>query len=163
MKQGGSYAVSSGRILEGIVENSLITKGLRVVTYKEWISNKPAYGDELLIKKVPYEGLYKHASHTEFVVVSKAHNIHTRVECKWQQSSGSVDEKFPYLFLNCTEKMTEPHIIVLLDGGGAKQGAIDWFKSSCAIFNNNPEKNLGRKVDLMCTVEFLQWVNNTFR
>jgi len=163
MKQGGSYAVNSGRILEGIVENSLITKGLQVVTYKEWISNKSLYGEELLIKKVPYEGLYKHASHTEFVVVSKAHQIHTRIECKWQQSSGSVDEKFPYLFLNCTEKMTEPHIIVLLDGGGAKQGAIDWFKSSCAQFNKSSEKNSGRKVELMCTVEFLQWVNKTFR
>ena len=81
MKQGGSYAVSSGRILEGIVENSLITKGLRVVTYREWILNKPAYGDELLIKKVPYEGLYKHASNTEFVAMSKEHNIHTRFEC----------------------------------------------------------------------------------
>ena len=163
MKQGGAYAVSSGRILEGIVENSLITKGLQVVTYKNWILNKQIYGDELLIKKVPYEGLYKHASHTEFLVVSKAHDIHTRIECKWQQSSGSVDEKFPYLFLNCTEKMTEPHIIVLLDGGGAKQGAIDWFKSSCTLFNNSPEKNGGRRVDLMCTVEFLQWVNKTFR
>ena len=64
MKQGGSYAVNSGRILEGIVENSLITKGLQVVTYKEWILNKSLYGEELLIKKVPYEGLYKHASHT---------------------------------------------------------------------------------------------------
>lgn len=163
MKQGGSYAVNSGHILEGLVENSLIAKGLLVVTYREWVLNKPAYGEELLIKHVPYEGLYKHASHTEFVVISKEHNIHTRIECKWQQSSGSVDEKFPYLFLNCTEKMTEPHVIVLLDGGGAKQGAIDWFKSSCNIFNNNPEENLGRKVDLMSTVEFLQWVNNTFK
>lgn len=163
MKQGGSYAVSSGRILEGIVENSLLTKGLTVVTYKDWIKNKPAYGGELLIKKVPYEGLYKHASNTEFLVVSRAHNIETRIECKWQQSSGSVDEKFPYLFLNCTEKMTEPQIIVLLDGGGAKQGAIDWFKRSCENFNHNSEKNSGRRVELMSTVEFLQWVNNTFR
>ncbi len=163
MKQGGSYAVSSGRILEGIVENSLVTKGLIVVPYKDWIKNKSAYGDELLIKKVPYEGLYKHASHTEFLVISRARNIETRIECKWQQSSGSVDEKFPYLFLNCTEKMTEPHIIVLLDGGGAKQGAIDWFKRSCESFNNNSGKESGRRVELMSTVEFLQWVNNTFR
>ena len=50
MKQGGSYAVNSGRILEGIVENTLMTKGFRVVTYKEWIKNKQSYGDELLIK-----------------------------------------------------------------------------------------------------------------
>jgi hypothetical protein len=163
MKQGGAYAVSSGRILEGIVENALITKGLQVVTYKEWVKNKAAYSEELLIKKVPYEGLYKHSSHTEFLVLSKEHNIHTRIECKWQQSSGSVDEKLPYLFLNCTEKMIEPHIIVLLDGGGAKQGAIDWFKSSCENFNNQHESISGRRVELMCTVEFLQWVNKTFR
>ena len=163
MKQGGSYAINSGLILEGVVENTLMTKGFRVVTYKEWIKNKQAYGDELLIKKIPYEGLYKHASNTEFLVISKIHHIETRIECKWQQSSGSVDEKFPYLFLNCTEKMTEPHIIVLLDGGCAKQGAIDWLKGACHKFNEDPQKNSGRRVDLMSTVEFIQWVNKTFR
>lgn len=155
--------MNCGRILEGIVENTLIAKGLNVVTYKDWIKSKLAYGDELLLKKVPYEGLYKHASNTEFLVISKAHNIETRIECKWQQSSGSVDEKFPYLFLNCTEKMTEPHIIVLLDGGGAKQGAVDWFKGACQKFNTDHQKNSGRRVELMSTVEFLQWVNKTFR
>lgn len=163
MKQGGSYAVNCGRILEGIVENTLIAKGLSVVTYKEWIKKKHAYSDELLIKKVPYEGLYKHASNTEFLVISKKHNIETRIECKWQQSSGSVDEKFPYLFLNCTEKMTEPHIIILLDGGGAKQGAVDWFKGSCQKFNEDHKKNSGRRIELMSTVEFIKWVNKTFR
>lgn len=59
--------------------------------------------------------------------------------------------------------MTEPHIIVLLDGGGAKQGAIDWFKGTCLKFNQDSQNNSGRRVDLMSTVEFIQWVNKTFR
>jgi hypothetical protein len=29
------------------------------------------------------------------------------IECKWQQVSGSVDEKLPYLYLNCIEAMPE--------------------------------------------------------
>lgn len=41
------------------------------------------YGEEVLLKNVPYEGLYKHASTTEFVLMSKGYNLHTRIECKW--------------------------------------------------------------------------------
>lgn len=105
MKQGGSYAVSSGRILEGVVEHALVSRGFSVASYKEWRLQLATHSDLLLIKNVPYEGLYEHASTTEFLVLSKKHAVQTRIECKWQQSAGSVDEKFPYLFLNCSEKM----------------------------------------------------------
>jgi hypothetical protein len=47
------------------------------------------------------------------------------IECKWQRISGSVDEKFPYAYLNCIEAMPERDIIIVVDGGGAKQGAVD--------------------------------------
>ncbi|HDI4393137.1 TPA: 4-diphosphocytidyl-2C-methyl-D-erythritol kinase, partial [Legionella pneumophila] len=75
MKQGGSYANSSGGVLEGLVEFALTKKGFTVVRYKDWKLNPSSYGEELLLKNVPYEGLYKHASATEFVLMSKAYNL----------------------------------------------------------------------------------------
>lgn len=106
---------------------------------------------------------YKHASTTEFVLMSKRYNLHTRIECKWQKVSGSVDEKLPYLFLNCFEKMLESHVIILLDGGGAKQGAIEWLRDFCEIFNLRESNNSKRKIDLMNMTEFVQWVNHVFK
>lgn len=163
MKQGGSYANSSGGVLEGLVEHALAKKGFAVVKYKDWLLNQEQYGEEVLLKNVPYEGLYKHASTTEFVLLSKKYNLETRIECKWQQVSGSVDEKLPYLFLNCSEKMTEPQVIILLDGGGAKPGAVEWLRDSCENFNQRELKTSKRSIDLMNMTEFVQWVNSVFK
>ena len=48
------------------------------------------------------------------------------IECKWQQSGGSVDEKYPFALFNIF-KIGVPTII-LLDGGGYKQAAMKWLK-----------------------------------
>lgn len=161
MKQGGYHAASSGKVLESIVESSLIAKGLQVINYKQWIKDKESWGQEVLIKHVPYDSIYKHSSKTEFLVMSKEFNVCTRIECKWQQASGSVDEKFPFLFLNCAEMMTEPHVIILLDGGGAKKGAVDWLTQACLKFNEDLSHE--RRIDLMNSTQFLQWVNSAFK
>ena len=161
MKQGGHHANVSGKVLESIVESSLHAKGFNVINYKIWEKDKEKSGNEILVKNVPYKSIYKHASKTEFLILSSEFKVHTRIECKWQQASGSVDEKFPYLFLNCAEMMTEPHIIILLDGGGAKKGAIEWLANACEKFNLDSNNN--RKIDLMTSTQFLQWVNSKFK
>jgi hypothetical protein len=74
-----------------------------------------------------------------------------------------VDEKYPFLFLNCAERMNEPQIIILLDGGGAKPGAIDWLKDACQNFNQQEKGRSDRRIELMNSTEFLQWVNKTLK
>ncbi len=118
MKQGGCHANNSGKMLESIVENCFREKNFKIINYKQWQNNKNKFRDNLLIKRIPYKSIYGHNSKTEFLILSYEFNIKTRIECRWQQVSGSVDEKLPYLFLNCAQKMTEPHIIILSDGGG---------------------------------------------
>ena len=39
-----------------------------------------------------------------------------------------MDEKFPYLYLNCIQAMPEREIILLIDGNGYKPGALAWLK-----------------------------------
>lgn len=48
------------------------------------------------------------------------------IQCKWQASSGSVEEKYPFEVLNI-QKDDYPTIIVL-DGGGYSKGAEGWLK-----------------------------------
>ncbi len=48
------------------------------------------------------------------------------IQCKWQASSGSVDEKFAFEVLSI--QLNEFDTIVVLDGGGYSTGAEMWLK-----------------------------------
>lgn len=71
------------------------------------------------------------------------------IESKWQASTGSVDEKYPYLWLNIMERFPCPAIVVL-DGGGFKSGSEQWLRG----------KVDGVKLLAVCRLgEFLWWAN----
>ena len=71
------------------------------------------------------------------------------IESKWQQSSGSVDEKFPYLVLNIRERYPCATIIVL-DGGGFKKGAEEWLRRQVN----------DKLVHVFNMMEFQKWSNS---
>src|SRR5690606_13047129 len=98
--------------------------------YSIWAKNPSFFGKELLLKHIPYDTIYNHKGRTEFLALSEKFNKKIRIECKWQQTSGSVDEKLPYLYLSAIEKMTEDEVIILYGGTGFKPGAIQWLKDS---------------------------------
>ncbi len=49
------------------------------------------------------------------------------IEGKWQQSSGSVEEKFPFLVLTIEDSGIST--LVVLDGGGYSEGAEQWLRN----------------------------------
>ncbi|MEQ8220823.1 MAG: PD-(D/E)XK nuclease superfamily protein [Candidatus Eremiobacterota bacterium] len=157
----GSLATGSGNTLEQTVTGTLLSKGFTPVNYGEYIKKKNKYGEELLIKNMPYKTIYGHDGKTEFLLKSRKYSIEVRIECKWQQASGSVDEKYPYLYLNCIEAMPEKDIIIIIDGGGAKEGAVKWLKKAAEnhVYTANTIKN----IKVFNLVEFVKWANFTFR
>lgn len=163
IEQGGAIATSSGKVLESTVEAVLCAKGIEKVNYTQWIKNKLKYGEELLLKNIPYTSIYQHETKTEFLLSSEKYQINARIECKWQQAAGSVDEKFPYLFLNYTQQVQEPLVIVLLDGGGAKKGAVHWLRQACAQFNLEQRNSTKRRLEVMNMMDFVRWVNHVFK
>lgn len=72
------------------------------------------------------------------------------IECKWQQSGGSVDEKYPYLVLNIQKQYTCP-TIVILDGSGYKKGGAKWLRDQAGH---------GNLLHVFNMPEFAAWVNN---
>lgn len=50
------------------------------------------------------------------------------VECKWQDVSGSAEEKLPYLVLNIKEHYPAPTIVAVA-GDGMREGALAWLKA----------------------------------
>ena len=146
----------TGNILEKQVQNLFLEKGFEIVKYSKWIKNKTKFSQELLLKHVPYSSIYNHKGYTEFLLISKKLDKEIRIECKWQQSSGSVDEKLPYLFLNATTNMKEKEIMIIIDGGGWKEGAIPWLKGAV---KNSEHKD---RIKVLSLAEFLTWGNKAF-
>lgn len=155
----GQVANKTGNALENIVVATLQNKGFEVERYSVYQKNPSNYGEELLLKNVPFQTLYGHRGTTEFLLLSKKHNLNIRIECKWQQVNGSVDEKFPYVYLNCLEAMPEKDIIILADGNGAKPGAVQWLRE--AVDNNlyTTPATADKRIKVMNMVEFLTWAN----
>ncbi|MCH8874264.1 4-diphosphocytidyl-2C-methyl-D-erythritol kinase [candidate division KSB1 bacterium] len=156
----GAKGNKTGNLLEGTVRNILIEKGFEIVKHKDWLKNNLFLGKELLIENVPYTTIYNHNGKTEFLLKSEAYNFEARIECKWQQVAGSVDEKLPYLYLNCIEAMPEKNIIILIDGEGWKAGSIQWLKDAAknAPYSTAKSKN----IQVFSLTEFMTWANNFF-
>lgn len=75
------------------------------------------------------------------------------IECKWQQTGGSVDEKLSYLNLNIQQCYPVP-AIVLIDGGGMKQKAVNWLSTQTASNQN--------LLVVHNLTSFITWSNNNF-
>lgn len=154
---------SSGSVLEQVVINSLEKRNFILVTYSEYIKNAEKYsGSNIMIKNYPFDSIYNHKGKTEFLVLSEEWNLRIRIECKWQQDSGSVDEKFPYVYLNAIERWPEDEIIILYGGGGYKPGAIEWLKNAVS---NRLYQPIGssKNISVFSTDEFIAWSNRRFR
>lgn len=161
-KTQGNLANDTGNNLERTVRDIFSRKGFEIVKYRTWIKNPKLYTDELLLENVPFETIYKHQGNTEFLIKSKKYDLEIRIECKWQEVAGSVDEKFPYLYLNCIEAMPESTIIIIVDGGGYKTGALQWLKE---VSENNTyiKNNKHKDIKIFSLSEFMVWANRTFR
>jgi hypothetical protein len=70
------------------------------------------------------------------------------IEVKWQQSTGSVDEKFPYLVHNIKECYPCP-ALVIADGGGQRPGALHWLRGQAG----------GNLLAVFSLAEFMAWAN----
>lgn len=152
----------TGNLLERTLESVLTQKGFEVINYRQWEKNIEKHGTELLLKNAPFTTVYKHSGNTEYLLLSQKYDLRIRIECKWQQVSGSVDEKLPYLYLNCIEAMPEKNVIILIDGDGWKLGAIAWLKEAVKFKKYTTPDSEDKKIEIYNLKETLTWANNTF-
>jgi hypothetical protein len=142
MNQGGR-AVISGNVLERTVETILqvhgyieICRDLPKKRRRDWLvystDSPKRYAKQVYIGS----GIYGTDIYVDFYIFN-ALTIPAGliVECKWQQSGGSVDEKLPYLNLNIQTCYPSP-AVVLIDGEGMKKGAINWLNRQVSSNEN---------------------------
>lgn len=174
----GARANANGQIFEEQLIPLFQRNGYQVVKYSEYTHDlqlverkkksginrakaEPAYYDEmekLVITSYPFQSIYGQKGKTEFLIVNKHQNRTIRVECKWQQTAGSVDEKFPYMYLNCVYAYDEAEVILIVDGGGYKPGARAWLEQAVANKWLIPEDS-PKSIQLMTISEFTAWFN----
>jgi len=132
--QGGKTANKNGTQLENFVKNILEDQEYQFVEKNKFILaienlDQKLYTQQLNICESIYSiETHKHQLNADFVI----YNPHKKekyliIECKSQTSSGSVDEKYPYLNENIKYKYPYK-TIVILDAPAAKKGAKIWLK-----------------------------------
>lgn len=127
----GTKANRTGNVLEQTVESLLKQHG-----YTEFANHKRqvfdarnTIGGKQYAKHV-YVGktIYESDRIVDFLVINpELFPDSLIIECKWQQATGSVDEKYPFLAANIAK--TAVPTIVLLDGSGYKKTAEAWLRS----------------------------------
>ena len=126
----GSQANKTGNTLELFVERILQDNGYEEFTGNkaQLFENRKSVGGKQYAKQVPCgTSIYESPRKCDFLVINKdKFEDDLIIECKWQQSAGSVDEKYPFAVFNII-KIGVPSI-VLLDGGGYKKTAMKWLK-----------------------------------
>ncbi|MFA7436496.1 MAG: PD-(D/E)XK nuclease superfamily protein [Bacilli bacterium] len=160
--QGGSTANLNGRIFEETLIPIFENHGYTVFKNRDLKKRQGLEQYEMLDKKVllsaPFVSIYGHTGKTEFLITNRHLNREIRVECKWQQSAGSVDEKFPYMLLNCIYAFRENDIILIVDGDGYKPSARAWLRNKINerwLLEDQPNK----EIQLMTLSEFITYFN----
>lgn len=148
MQQQGRQANMNGAVLEQQIISRIKHAGYGKI---KDINNNFFYPDKYYITQYKIGmGIYKTPLYTDVLLFDKIkYPNKLAIEMKWQQTAGSIDEKYPYLVLNIKEIFPCPAIIVI-DGGGYKDGAIEWLK-------NQIDTKLIGVYDLS---GFLKWSNN---
>lgn len=126
--QGGE-SNHSGFGLEHYIEHEFQSRGVSICDFGMNRNNHDLFVPRFLLRRVPYTSIYGCQSVSEFVY--RDGSIEVRIECRRQDTAGSVDEKFPYLFMNATEAMPENNIWFVIDGNGARLKALEWLKRKC--------------------------------
>ena len=129
----GTRANRSGFRLEAWVQDELEGAGYVLVASEAILSgnvNSPCFSKQCVIGN----SIYGTSRRADFVL----HHPELWpdglvIQCKWQASAGSVDEKYPYE-VACINHLSFPAIIVLA-GDGYKVGAKEWLRAQAGCGN----------------------------
>ena len=174
----GRKAGVAGKILEGTITSTLGSLGFVTVTYPEF-KHAEANGEprppRLLVKNMPYDTIYGTRGKTEFwlycanalttqpfPLAQSPGELVCRIECKWQRSAGSVDEKFPYLYLSFIEAMPENNILLLMEAAGARVEAVRWLTNAITQRPYADDKGKAKRIEMMSNTAFMGWAQDAF-
>jgi hypothetical protein len=147
----GKQANFTGKMLENQVYSRIESAGYVQVKNKEFYKTNGFFSDKIFAKHCFIgNSIYGTSIYTDVLLYNKIkYPNKLAIEIKWQQIGGSVDEKYPYLVLNIKE-IFPCKAIIIIDGGGYKEGALAWLK-------NQVDAKL---INVFNISDFYKWINN---
>lgn len=131
--QSGDAANATGSRVEDRIEAAFRARGVEIVPQSAWRESR-LYEDPnltVLVTDAPYPSIYGHRAVIEFLFLHDG--CQTLIEAKRQMTSGSVDEKLPYVFENARLAIADGRAFVLvMEGNGWKEGAVRWIEEKAA-------------------------------
>ena len=125
-----NLASASGASLEEAIEGKFRERGVEILRARDWRESR-LYEDPMLtvvVLDAPYTSIFGHRAKMEFLLIHNGRQ--TLIEAKRQRTSGSTDEKLPYVFENAKKNIAlERKLLLVMDGDGWKPGAKDWIKA----------------------------------
>lgn len=158
----GAVANRNGSMFEAVLLPVFQRFGFPVYSERE-IQMNPALVEncnKFVMTNASYTSIYGSTkSRTEYLIIHVNRSI--RVEIKFQVSNGSVDEKYPYMLLNAIYAFPEKEVILIVDGGGYKEGARQWLQNMIDI-NWLNYRGMGKDIKLMTISDFITWFTKEF-
>lgn len=130
----------NGALYEQQVLNKLVYEfSLKIMKYSEYLEkNKESNFENCILTNCPYKGYKSHlgwnhnnrSSRTEYVlcIVDKKA---LRIECKYQDTSGSVIDKLPSTIMDLQNYIPEDESFLVV-GGSILERNIDYIKNLCS-------------------------------
>lgn len=149
-KTSGTVANENGSFLEEFIESILTRHGYSLVPKRKF--EAATYLQQPIYTKQFHVGtsIYETELFCDFILYHpEKYPLCLVIESKWQQSTGSVDEKFPFLVLNI-KTQTPYKTIVILDGGGYKPQAAKWLRK---------QADGNKLLHVFNMAEFQKWTN----
>lgn len=146
--------IDNNLVLKNIVKSLLEENG-----YIKVDSETDIYRfSKTFVSKPKYKSIYGNSSTSDFMVFNIRTNRKTRIEVKWQQTSGSVEQKFPYFYINATTAMPKDEdVIYILSGEGHSYGAKKWFKKAAEQNSLQVKKS----IKVMSLSEFSKFIKES--
>lgn len=119
-ESSGKRATRTGDKLERFVEHALKDEGYAKVRGKGDLT-PCTYATQRVVGETIYGTKFK----ADFLTCTPS-GSRLVIECKWQQTKGSVDEKYPFLVE--TIRLNKIPTIVVIDGDGYKPKALLWLR-----------------------------------
>lgn len=122
----GARANRRGRTLENAVNDLLAEEYVQVTTVRFFALR--GLRQPIFAKQCPMgRDIYNRHRRVDFILYHPQRWPSCLViQCKWQASSGSIDEKHPFEVLSI--QLSEFDTVIVLDGGGYGKGAEAWLK-----------------------------------
>ena len=123
---------TDGKLLEMMIRTTMIPLGFEEIPKNNLRHSCMFRGKRLLIKNTDYIGLYGTPGRHEWTIVDEKHTY--TVECKKQDTSGSVDEKLPFITRTFSDKPSEDYFLLIYYGDHFTKSdrgiaAIKWVRA----------------------------------